>query len=304
VTILARDNCALRAESVPRSRETTIARLEQAPYHRSVGYRVLSRRQRRATRLLFKSRCSDVWPNGVDDLFARHRYNSPRETTMKSQLDRALSVALTLAAAALAIAVVHREFFAKSPEPGRVTAQKPEFMPAWRDAISVGVLVGRSDARVKIVELADLECPFCRRFHQAAHQVMAEHPSDVAIVFVHYPLRMHRFASQAARAAECAGERGRFAELISAVFSNQDSLGIKTWASYGKEAGIDDAQAFQRCALDGTTPKRVADGKAFGDSINVVGTPTVIVNGWRFTGTPTYAMLDSTVRAQLATNAR
>ena len=219
---------------------------------------------------------------------------------MKGQLDHVLSIALTLSAAALAIGLVHREFFAKAPLPPMESSAIPQFMPAWKDALPAGVLIGRRDAQVKIVELADLECPFCRQFHKTAHRVMSEHPADVALVFVHYPLRMHRFAEQAARAAECADDRGHFAELVDAVYGKQDSLGFKTWADFGREAGVTDPDAFQSCALAATSPKRVAAGRAYGDKINVTGTPTVIVNGWRFAGTPSYALLDSTVRAQLA----
>ena len=58
---------------------------------------------------------------------------------------------------------------------------------------------------------------------------------------MHYPLPTHRFAEPAALAAECAGEQGRFAEFVGAVYAGQDSLGLKPWWEYARIATVQDS---------------------------------------------------------------
>ena len=110
--------------------------------------------------------------------------------------------------------------------------------------------------------------------------------SKIALVFVHFPLSMHRFATPAARAAKCARVENRFPKLVEALFNKQDSLGLKTWVSYGIEAGIIDTAAFAQCAASKANFSPIEAGIALGKRLQVTRTPTVIVNGWRFASPP------------------
>jgi protein-disulfide isomerase len=157
---------------------------------------------------------------------------------MKTHLDRVLSVILTLAAASIAVAFVHREFAAPSAVRGPAAARTR--VKGWTDLLKDGVFIGDTAATVKIVEFGDFECPFCRRADSVFRIVKQKYGAEVALVYVHYPLPMHRFAIPAARAAECAGEQDRFAEMHDALFSKQDSLGLKSWMSFASETAIRD----------------------------------------------------------------
>jgi hypothetical protein len=77
------------------------------------------------------------------------------------------------------------------------------------------------------------------------HAVRARYPKDVGLFFVHFPLPMHRFARPAARATECAGLQGKFGQMVDAVYNKQDSLGLKSWSDYGRDAGVADTVAFR-----------------------------------------------------------
>ncbi len=66
-------------------------------------------------------------------------------------------------------------------------------------------------AEVFIVEFSDLECPFCKSFHQTLKQVVESYGPDgeVAWVYRHFPLTsIHPKAYQEAVATECAAELG------------------------------------------------------------------------------------------------
>jgi hypothetical protein len=116
------------------------------------------------------------------------------------------------------------------------------------------------------------------------------------MVFVHFPLPIHRFAVQAAQATECASLKGRFLNFIDAVYRKQDSLGLKSWGSYALEAGIVDTAAIARCAHDSTPFKRVEAGRELGLRWQILGTPTVIINGLRYASPPTKREIDRVIR--------
>lgn len=220
---------------------------------------------------------------------------------MRSRFELAVSTLIAIAAVSVSAAALHREFFARSanahpPEQGG----PPTYLSAWRAFPSAGVTVGDSLAPVKIVEFADLECPFCRVFHERVERIRREFGDKVALVYIHYPLPNHRFARPAARAMECAASQGRFAEFQTAVFAKQDSLGLRSWAAYATDAQVTDRERFAQCAADTSTVARIEAGVALGAQIHVRGTPTVIVNGWRFPTPPDESVLSETIRALLA----
>lgn len=72
-------------------------------------------------------------------------------------------------------------------------------------------ILGNPDAPVKVVEFADTECPFCKRFHPTMHQVIQEYgrSGQVAWVYRHFPIdEIHSKARKEATALECANELG------------------------------------------------------------------------------------------------
>lgn len=68
---------------------------------------------------------------------------------------------------------------------------------------------GNRKAPIMIVEYSDLECPFCKNFHNTLKQVVATYSKDVAWVYRHAPLdELHPKARKEAEAVECAGDLG------------------------------------------------------------------------------------------------
>jgi protein-disulfide isomerase len=118
----------------------------------------------------------------------------------------------------------------------------------------------------------------------------------VQVLLVHFPLAIHRFAKPAARALECAYHGGSAESFTSTVFSHEDSMGVITWGELAHRAGIVDTARVERCARDPAPVRRIEEGVALGERIGVRGTPTVMINGWRY-GVPSREQLDSTVTA-------
>jgi protein-disulfide isomerase len=161
-------------------------------------------------------------------------------------------------------------------------AESPTYFRDWEKLVPKGTLIGSSRAPVKVVEFADVECPFCSLYKASLDSVSQKFGDSVAVVFVHYPLPSHRFAMPGARALECASIESRFGALVDVFYKKQDSLGLKSFVSFAREAGVHDTVSFQRC-FSRTEPVKAADvGLSAGQKIGVHGTPTFFINGWRF----------------------
>lgn len=213
---------------------------------------------------------------------------------MKFDLNRLSSVVLTLAACAIAVALVRREFFpsAASQALSRQQSDELSYERSWKDVAAAGTLVGQANAPIQIVEFSELECPFCRRFHEGALKAARTRFGDtISVSFVHYPIPGHRFARPAARAALCANAHGHFGSFVEAVFAKQDSLGLKSWASYGADAGLVDTVGLTQCAALATPLAQVDSNVALGKRLRVPGTPTVFLNGWRYSAAPSDSVL-------------
>ncbi len=91
-------------------------------------------------------------------------------------------------------------------------------------------LLGNTNARIVIVEYSDLECPFCKTFHNTMHEVVKSDP-EVAWVFRHYPIpQLHAKALREAEATECAWEQKgnegfwKYADKIFEITPSNDGL--------------------------------------------------------------------------------
>src|SRR5579859_4145365 len=82
---------------------------------------------------------------------------------------------------------------------------------------AVDHILGNPNAPVKVIEYADLECPYCKVFETTMHQVMNYYgqSGQVAWVYRPFPLgQIHSKAPEEAQAAECAADQGGDAEFF------------------------------------------------------------------------------------------
>ncbi len=212
------------------------------------------------------------------------------------RLERAMSMVLTLCAVLFAGILVKRELVDAGPTTP-VLSTTPERVGNWEELRAAGVPIRSPAAPIVVVEFADLECPACRAFHTRLAETAADMKVDVGLVMVHYPLPMHRFARPAARALECAHSAGAGARFLDVAYAQQDSFGLKPWSAYAAEAGVRDTAAFATCARDTAPIARVEQGRRLGEALDVNGTPTILINGWRFPTVPSDAQLRGAIRA-------
>ena len=83
---------------------------------------------------------------------------------------------------------------------------------------------GKAGAKVTIVEFADFECPFCKRyFTQTFPQIKKDYIDKGSVVYYyrHFPLDFHPLAKPFANASECANDQGKFWEMHDKIFQEQ-----------------------------------------------------------------------------------
>lgn len=216
--------------------------------------------------------------------------DSKQEST--NRLMTLLTVVTVLCAVTITGLVVRREI-----QGNRVAAQQaPQLVEDWQSLQSVGHRRGAVNPMVTIVVFSDFECPACRDFTMGPlHSILSRHPGSVAVVYRHWPLEYHRVAYTAARASECAARQGKFWEFHDALFSSQDSLGVKPMNEYARTAAVGDFTEFARCSSEAARLPAIDSDIAAAKAIGATGTPTVIVNGFQYVGFPSESELEAWV---------
>ena len=139
--------------------------------------------------------------------------------------------------------------------------------------------------KVTLIEYGDLQCPSCGAFYPILKQLETPYNDQVSFVFRHFPLiSIHPNAFAAARAAEAAGNQGKFFEMHDKLYETQSVWGeVATnqqtlFEGYAQELGLDMTKFktdYASTAVSDRINRDVSSAKQF----NVSGTPTFILNG-------------------------
>jgi protein-disulfide isomerase len=147
-----------------------------------------------------------------------------------------------------------------------------------------GIARGPAQPAVTMVEFSDLQCPHCKDAQPVLEKLAADFP-EMQVVFQHYPLvDKHPWAMKAAQYADCAARSDANAawKFIAEVYAKQDGIALATadekLSELAAAAGLD-ASGLAKCIALPETEARIRRSIALGDSVGVMGTPTVFVNG-------------------------
>jgi protein-disulfide isomerase len=163
------------------------------------------------------------------------------------------------------------------------------------------VLGERHDGRVHLVELVDLECPYCAKYALVLDSLKSTLGDTVSIRYVNYPIPSHRFAHSGAVALECAFRQNVGSKFVSVVYRNQDSLGFWPWIRYAQAAGVQDTAEFELCRRSSDVAERVDSALSVSRFIGARATPTVLVGNVRLAGAPRLPELLDYVRKEAQT---
>jgi protein-disulfide isomerase len=171
--------------------------------------------------------------------------------------------------------------------------------------IGEGAAWGPADAPVKIIEYSNFGCGHCRDFAlDQGKQLRAEYEGTgkVRLQFKYFQLS-DPAADEAANAAECAADQGRFWDYHDVLFGQQgvsrDPFTKAALKNYGAQLGLDMAR-FGSCVDKSEHLPKVRQDSQEGVAQGVEATPTFFINGQKIIGAVPYADLKAAVDARLA----
>lgn len=145
-----------------------------------------------------------------------------------------------------------------------------------------GPTKGVADASVTIVYFTDFQCGYCRKFVKDTLPRIDEQyirTNKVRLVFRHMAI-LGESSTQAARAASCAFDQGKFWEYHDALFANSSPLAFSTarLKRYASDLRLDES-TFASCLDSAAHAKRVEAETLVGRALGVTGTPAFLING-------------------------
>ena len=215
-----------------------------------------------------------------------------------SSLETVALVVMVLASVTMSASAVRNTWLAPAG-PASEPSALARYEEGWESSIPASRVLGDSTGRLQLLIFSDLECAGCAYFHETLSALDSARRAAVTVRFVHFPLRSHRFARLAALGAECAAAQGRFEAFVDAVYRAQDRIGLDGWGEFGMRAQVADTSALVACMRGGQDQQPVDAGLQAGEAIALRYTPTVILDGWRFAGTPTDEELTASIDSLL-----
>jgi protein-disulfide isomerase len=191
-----------------------------------------------------------------------------------------------------------------NPSPGASQGKS-----ATEGALGSGPTLGSAAAPVTIVEFSDFQCSFCKKFWADTLPKLKETYIDTGkarFVYRHFAI-LGKHSEQAALAAACAAEQGKFWEYHDQLFKNQGGLAfteakLKQYAAaIGLNAGV-----FGTCLATGKYKEKVERETAAAANLGGRGTPFFIVNQRPLVGAQPYVvfqkMIDEELKSEDAKN--
>lgn len=147
-------------------------------------------------------------------------------------------------------------------------------------------MAGNPDAEVKIVEVGCFTCPFTKGAEPIVREMLGKYEGKVAFYFKYFPLPRHDYSFEAAEAAECAREQGKFWEYKDILFerllecSQAPDTGqlMEHYKRYAGDLNMNSEQ-FNACLYSGKYKEYVEKQKQEAIAAGIYGTPTFFING-------------------------
>jgi protein-disulfide isomerase len=182
-----------------------------------------------------------------------------------------------------------------------VTYLKPP--PIFRAVLSVTgePSKGSEKAPVTIVKFEDFHCPFCKQVQPTFNELLSRYNGKVRLVHKDLPLEsIHPQARQAAEAARCAYEQGKFWEYHDKLYANSPKASADDLKSYAKDLGLN-VDSFDRCFASGKYKAVVQHDLNEGAKLGLTGTPTIFINGREISGNQPLEAFEAIIDEELAT---
>ncbi len=175
--------------------------------------------------------------------------------------------------------------------PGSPRISRSQQVSQEFDLSDLGFDTGSPDAPVKVVELSDFGCGYCRVFTIETYPILYDEyirTGKVHWKFVPTILGMFQNSVAATFAAECAGEQGMFEQMHWRLYQDQSEWKREDdpdpiFHRYAEEEGFDVGR-FATCLAGDWRAARVRADMRVGRELGVRGTPMFLIDGYPVSG--------------------
>lgn len=149
---------------------------------------------------------------------------------------------------------------------------------------------GNPQARVKIVEYIDFQCPACAAGIKVIKDLFEKYPNDFYVQVRYFPLtNMHHHAMISALYSECAARQGKFWALNDLMIPQQSQWAQlinpePVFQAMASQAGMD-LSRLNSCLASDDARKVINNEKSLGQSMGITSTPTYFINNKMVVGT-------------------
>ncbi len=160
-------------------------------------------------------------------------------------------------------------------------------------------VLGASDAPITLIKYGSLACPHCAAFHEhTAAALKRGHIPDGRVRYVHRHFPLDQLAMAAAVLLHCGdSDRDRFYALLDILYAEQSnwtraSDPIDALRRIAASTGLNGDQ-FAACRADRPLAERILAERSEGAEVfGVQATPTLLINGARYSGNLGLAQID------------
>ncbi|MFZ4578410.1 MAG: redoxin domain-containing protein [Myxococcota bacterium] len=168
---------------------------------------------------------------------------------------------------------------------------------------------GNPKAQVTVVKYADFECSYCRFLTMTMEPLKAKYKDKVRFVMKQFPMNpscnpymagydKHPNACNAAVAAECAGQQGKFWDMHDKLYANAPKLDPEANRAIAQELGLN-LTKYDACVKDPATPAKLRKDIDMAYAAGIYGTPRTYINGRLVTGSASTAILEYYIQKSL-----
>jgi protein-disulfide isomerase len=248
----------------------------------------------------------EAYPTGARCLTAEHEVAAKSGAISKEQADAIVGE----------LKQIRQLLEKQQTQLARAMAPQPAIAPAPPEKVQMSVgsgwhSIGSAEAPVTLVEFADYQCPFCKKFHTDAYAELKKNYIDTGkVLFVSrdLPLEFHPFAMKAAEAARCAGDQNKYWELRDALYSNAAPPSEDVIKKSVDSLALD-AKGFQACLDSEKYKVDVQKDASEAAKLQISGTPTFVLaksakdklDGVRLVGAQPFATFQSAIDGLLKT---
>jgi len=200
----------------------------------------------------------------------------------------------------------------------RVTERKKEFLTMLRANAKVTTYLkapalvrvdvpvkgapfkGSEKAQVTIIKFEDFQCPYCKEVQANYQEVLKRYDGKVRLVHKDLPLeQIHPQARQAAEAARCADDEGKFWEYHDKLYASSPKAGPEDLKSYAKDLGLKQ-DLFDKCLASGKYKETIQRDVNEGARLGLTGTPTFFINGRELSGAQSVEVISQIIDEELS----